>query len=260
MAADKNAGIGQAADNLSDTFEGINRMTDGYRRLTEQTPGALNSVDNLFADNSETMVQLLGSLTTTSQLLYLRVPALNALFPNYRGSVLDAIGSVMHDNGLWTTGDIYPRYACEYGNPRRPPSSAGLSGTPLHTYCRDDDPGVLIRGAKNAPRPASNDTAGAATRRRFGQNHRPDAEGQIHRSHAIWGPGAAHRATQMSPPLCSEETNMTLMPDEMTDDEKPEDEAEDAQDLDESVDATVDPEEKPEERKRKRSRIQRPRS
>ena len=28
------------------------------------------------------MVQLLGSLATTSQLLYLRVPALNALFPD----------------------------------------------------------------------------------------------------------------------------------------------------------------------------------
>ena len=44
--------------------------------------GALDSVDNLFTDNSDTMIQLLGSLTTTSQLLYLRVPALSALFPD----------------------------------------------------------------------------------------------------------------------------------------------------------------------------------
>ncbi len=179
MAADKNAGIGQAADNLSDTFEGINRMTDGYRRLTEQTPGALNSVDNLFADNSETMVQLLGSLTTTSQLLYLRVPALNALFPNYRTSVLDAIGSVMHDNGLWTTGDIYPRYACEYGNPRRPPSSADYPEPFMYTYCRDDHPGVLVRGAKNAPRPAGDDTAGAPPGADLGRTTDPTPKGRF---------------------------------------------------------------------------------
>ena len=87
------------------------------------------------------MVQLLGSLTTTSQLLYLRVPALNALFPNYRTSALDAIGSVMHDNGLWATGDIYPRYACDYGTPRRPPSSADYPEPFMYTYCRDDHPG-----------------------------------------------------------------------------------------------------------------------
>ena len=122
-------------------------MRDGYRRLTDEAPGTLHAIDDLFTDNSDTMVQLLGSLTTTSQLLYLRVPALNALFPNYRTSALDAIGSVMHDNGLWATGDIYPRYACEYGTsaqatvsgglpravpvrllPRRPPRCAGPRG------------------------------------------------------------------------------------------------------------------------------------
>ena len=140
MVADKNAGIAVAADNLSQTFDGINKMRDGYRRLTDQTPGALASVDNLFTDNSDTMVQLLGSLATTSQLLYLRVPALNALFPDYRTSVLDALGSVMHDNGLWATGDIYPRYACDYGTPRRPPSSADYPEPFMYTYCRDDDP------------------------------------------------------------------------------------------------------------------------
>ena len=34
---------------------------------------------------------MLGSLVTTSQLLYVRVPALKALFPDYRGSMLDAM-------------------------------------------------------------------------------------------------------------------------------------------------------------------------
>ena len=179
MAADKNAGISVASANLSESLEGINTMREGYRRLTEQTPGALTAIDHLFTDNSETMVQLLGSLASTSQLLYLRVPALNALFPNYRTSVLDAIGGVMHDNGLWATGDIYPRYACDYGTPHRPPSSAEYSEPYLYTYCRDDDPGVLVRGAKNAPRPAGDDTAGPPPGADLGKTTDPTPQGRF---------------------------------------------------------------------------------
>jgi virulence factor Mce-like protein len=179
MVADKNAGITVAADNLSQTFGGITAMRDGYRRLTEQARGSLNAVDDLFVDNSETMVQLLGSLTTTSQLLYLRVPALNALFPDYRTSALDAIGSVMHDHGLWATGDIYPRYSCDYGTPRRPPSSADYPEPYLYTYCRDDHPGVLVRGAKNAPRPAGDDTAGPPPGADLGRTTDPTPRGRF---------------------------------------------------------------------------------
>jgi virulence factor Mce-like protein len=178
LAADKNAGVEVAAENLEQTFQGVNRMREGFRRLTDRTPGTLTSVDNLFADNSETMIQLLGSLTTTSQLLYLRVPALHALFPDYRTSVLDAIGSVMHDNGLWATGDIYPRYTCDYGTPRRPPSSADFPEPFMYTYCRDDHPGVLVRGAKNAPRPAGDDTAGPPPGADLGRQTDPTPKGR----------------------------------------------------------------------------------
>lgn len=178
LAADKNAGVEVASANLDETFQGVNRMREGFRRLTERTPGTLTSVDNLFADNSETMVQLLGSLTTTSQLLYLRVPALHALFPDYRTSVLDAIGSVMHDNGLWATGDIYPRYTCEYGTPRRAPSSADYPEPYMYTYCRDDHPGVLVRGAKNAPRPAGDDGAGPPAGADLGRQTDPTPKGR----------------------------------------------------------------------------------
>ncbi|CAJ1508604.1 MlaD family protein [[Mycobacterium] burgundiense] len=157
MVADKNAGIDVAADNLDQTLAGISSMREGFRRLTDQAPDALGSVDNLLADNSDTMVQLLGNLTTTSRLLYLRVPALHALFPTHRTSVLDALGSVMHDNGLWATADIYTRYACDYGTPRRSPAAADFAEPFMYTYCRDDHPGVLVRGAKNAPRPAEVD-------------------------------------------------------------------------------------------------------
>ncbi|GAB3216955.1 MlaD family protein [Mycolicibacterium hippocampi] len=178
LAADKNEGIGVASENLDQTFNGVNRMRDGFRRLTNQAPEALTAIDNLFVDNSDTMVQLLGNLTTTSQLLYLRVPALNALFPDYRTSVLDAIGSIMHDNGLWATGDIYPRYTCDYGTPRLPPSSADYPEPFMYTYCRDDHPGVLVRGAKNAPRPAGDDGAGPPPGADLGRTTDPTPQGR----------------------------------------------------------------------------------
>lgn len=178
LAADKNEGIGVASVNLDATFDGVNKMREGFRRLTERTPGTLTSVDNLFVDNSETMVQLLGSAASTSQLLYLRVPALHALFPDYRTSVLDAIGSIMHDNGLWATGDIYPRYSCDYGTPRLPPSSADYPEPSMYTYCRDDHPGVLVRGAKNAPRPAGDDTAGPPPGADLGRTMDPTPKGR----------------------------------------------------------------------------------
>ncbi|CAA0110691.1 Uncharacterised protein [Mycolicibacterium vanbaalenii] len=178
LAADKNEGIGVASENLDQTFNGVNRMRDGFRRLTNEAPEALTAIDNLFLDNSDTMVQLLGNLTTTSQLLYLRVPALNALFPDYRTSVLDAIGSIMHDNGLWATGDIYPRYTCDYGTPRLPPSSADYPEPFMYTYCRDDHPGVLVRGAKNAPRPAGDDGAGPPPGADLGRTTDPTPRGR----------------------------------------------------------------------------------
>ncbi|MCT7658438.1 MlaD family protein [Mycobacterium deserti] len=179
LAADKNAGIDVAADNLSESFAGINTMREGYRRLTNEAPDTLSDIDALFVDNSDTMVQLLGNLTTTSRLLYLRVPALNALFPTHRTSVLDAIGSTMHDHGLWATGDIYPQYACDYGTPRRPPSSADYPEPFMYTYCRDDHPGVMIRGARNAPRPADDDTAGPPPGADLGRMTDPTPKGRF---------------------------------------------------------------------------------
>lgn len=160
LAADKGPGIKAAAADLNQSFTRVNRMLGGYRTLLATAPNTLSGVDNLFADNSGTMVQLLGNLATSTQLLYLRVPALHALFPDYRTSLLDAIGSTFHDGGLWVTADIYPRYACDYGTPRHPPSAADYPEPFMYTYCRDEDPAVLIRGAKNAPRPAGDDTAG----------------------------------------------------------------------------------------------------
>ncbi len=177
-AVDVNGGIAATSRNLRSTLAGINAMDGGYRRLIEQSPRVLAATDKLFADNSDTMVQLLSNLAVNARLSYVRVPALNALFPNYRGSALEAFISTMHEHGLWVTADLYPRYACDYGTPRHPPSSADYPEPFLYTYCRDDDPAVLVRGAKNAPRPAGDDTAGAPPGADMGAKSDPTPPGR----------------------------------------------------------------------------------
>ena len=179
MAADKSDGIAVASDNLELDLrrhhQDAGRLPQAHRRGA----GHPDCESTTCSPTTPTpWCNCSGSLTTTSQLLYLRVPALNALFPNYRTSVLDAIGSVMHDNGLWATGDIYPRYACDYGTPRRPPSSADYPEPFMYTYCRDDHPGVLVRGAKNAPRPAGDDTAGPPPGADLGRTTDPTPRGR----------------------------------------------------------------------------------
>ncbi|WP_145011390.1 MlaD family protein [Mycobacterium marseillense] len=177
--SDKNAGLAVAARNVGDLMTGVNKMDRGYRKFVDQTPHAMSSVDNLFDDNSDTMVGLLANLVTTARIIYVRVPALNAVFPNYRGSTLEALMTTMHEHGLWATADIYPRYTCDYGTPRRPSSSADYPEPFLYTYCRDDDPQVLIRGAKNAPRPGGDDTAGPPAGADLGQTADPTPKGRF---------------------------------------------------------------------------------
>jgi virulence factor Mce-like protein len=179
LVSDKQEGMKVATANFNKIFGGVNRMTGGFRQLTEQAPKTFAAINGLYDDNSDAMVQLLGDLTTTSELMYMRVPALNALFPTYRGSLFDALNSTIHDNGFWLTGDIYPRYSCDYGTPRRPPASADFEEPFLYTYCRDDDPAVLIRGAKNAPRPAGDDTYGPPQGADLGKRTDPTPEGKF---------------------------------------------------------------------------------
>ncbi|MGF2951030.1 MlaD family protein [Mycobacterium sp. THU-M116] len=178
LAADKNAGLAATTAGLDRTLAGVARMQGGYRRVIQRAPHALAAVDSLFADNSDTMVQLLASAASSAQLLYLRVPALNALFPDYRGSVLDALASTIHDHGIWATADWYPRYACDYGTPAFAPSNADYPEPFMYTYCRDDDPAVEIRGAKNAPRPAGDDTAGPPPGADLGRRTDPTPKGR----------------------------------------------------------------------------------
>ncbi|MFC8043349.1 MlaD family protein [Nocardia sp. NPDC057353] len=142
------------AANLAATLSGVSSMTGGYQQLLAQTPTMLSTLDAILAENSPTMVALLGNLMTVSQVAYTRVPALEEFFfPQQRaGSALDAVASAFHDGGVWALASIYPRYACDYATPRRPGSVPDYAPPYLHADCAD--PALIPRGAGNAPRPA----------------------------------------------------------------------------------------------------------
>lgn len=160
ILVDTNDGLGQTANNLNQILTGVHRMDGGYRTLVDHGAAPLTALDEVIADNSDTMVQLLGNLTTVAQLSYVRVPALKALFPTYRGSVIDALASTYHDGGAWSIATGYPHYGCDYNLPRKSPAIPDFHEPFIHTYCPNPDPSVLIRGARNAPRPSGDDTAG----------------------------------------------------------------------------------------------------
>lgn len=163
LLTDLGPGLNATSRDLKSILDGVNRMQGGYRTLVDTGQEPLKKLDNVIADNSDTMVQLLGNLTTVAQLSYLRVPALKALFPgtDQRGSTVDAISSIIHDDhGVWVMADLYPRYSCDYALPRHSPSQADFVEPYRYTYCTNPDPAVLPRGARNAPRPPGDDTAG----------------------------------------------------------------------------------------------------
>ncbi|MEV0354946.1 MlaD family protein [Nocardia sp. NPDC050697] len=146
--------LASTAADLAATARGVSAMTGGYEQLVTQTPPMLATVDAMLAQNSPTMVQLLGNLVTVSQVAYTRIPALEEFFfPRQRaGSALDAVASAFHDGGVWALASIYPRYTCDYNTPRRPGSVPDYAPPYLNADC--PDPTLIPRGAANAPRPA----------------------------------------------------------------------------------------------------------
>lgn len=158
--SDSAPGLQQTSEDLRQLLGGVQKMDGGFRALVDRGGAPLTAADSIIADNSNTMVQLLGNLTTIAQLSYVRMPALQALFPTHRGSTLEALASIIHDGAIWELADPYPRYACDYPLPRRSPAIPDFHEPYLYTFCANPDPSVLIRGARNAPRPPGDDTAG----------------------------------------------------------------------------------------------------
>jgi virulence factor Mce-like protein len=157
-------GLQVTARNLSTTMGGVANMTGGFDTLVGQTPGLLSALDAIIADNSPTMVQLLGNLVTVSQMSYTHIPAFEEFFfPQQRtGSALDAVNSAFHGGVVWALVSVYPRRACDYDTPRLPATEPNFPEPYVNAHCTDPDPTLLPRGARNAPRPPGDDTAYAA--------------------------------------------------------------------------------------------------
>ncbi|WP_405137770.1 MlaD family protein [Nocardia sp. NBC_01388] len=157
---DVGPGLAATANDLDRTLAGVESMTGGFRTLVDAGPNALQTMDQIIADNSPTMVQLLGNLATVARMSYLHVPAIQDLFfPQQRaGSTADAASTAVRDGTLWALVSIYPRKQCDYDLPRPPAILPNFPEPYLYTYC--NDPTLMPRGARNAPRPSGDDTAG----------------------------------------------------------------------------------------------------
>ncbi|WP_084525301.1 MlaD family protein [Nocardia vaccinii] len=158
---DLGPGLRATAGELDRTLAGVEARTGGFKRLVDITPSTLTAMDQIIADNSPTMVQLLGNLVTVTQMAYLHAPAMRELFfPKQRqGSAADAVRSVFHDGGVWALASIYPRKECDYNLPNPPITEPSFPEPFLYADCDDQDPALLPRGARNAPRPPGDDTA-----------------------------------------------------------------------------------------------------
>ncbi|MGE2834835.1 MlaD family protein [Mycobacterium sp. SMC-4] len=159
---DVGPGLEATSTDLSSILAGAKKMDGGYRTLVDTGPDTFGALDTLIADNSPTMVALLGNLTTVSQQSYIRVPALQELFfPQYRaGSALDAVASTFRDGGVWGAVNLYPRHSCDFNLPKSPPTVGDFPEPYLYTYCTNPDPKYLVRGARSVPRPPGVDAAG----------------------------------------------------------------------------------------------------
>ena len=152
---DGSAGLTTFSRDAAEFMRGVEAKTGGFVDLLGAAPGTLAALDAVLSDNSAEVVGLLTNLSTVAQLTNSRVPALREFFfPTMRGgSTLDALVTVMHDGGLWGLVNLYPRATCQYELPRRAPAVADYPEPYLYTFCPDDDPSILVRGARNAPRP-----------------------------------------------------------------------------------------------------------
>jgi hypothetical protein len=118
------------------------------------------------------MAALLGDLSTVSEVVALRLPGLGSLLPDMADGA-EALTGVVQNGALVALVDIYPRLACDYGVPRRPPTEGGSPPPALDNYCRQSGPTLQQRGSTNAPRPAGDDTAGPPRGVTGGEGARP---------------------------------------------------------------------------------------
>jgi phospholipid/cholesterol/gamma-HCH transport system substrate-binding protein len=128
------------------------------RTLLDNAPGTLELVDDLLKKNGPTMAALLVDLATVSEVVSLRLPAIGTFLPALTD--LGALTVAARGGAVQVVTDLYPKPACDYHTPRRPPTIGGSPPPLLYVYCTESGPMLQQRGSYNAPRPPGDDTAG----------------------------------------------------------------------------------------------------
>ena len=164
---------------------------------SEQTPHSLSAVDSIFADNSDTMVQLLGSVATMCAAALPAGAGAQRAFPRLPRVAVGRAGQHHSRPRHLGDGRLYPRYVCDYGTPAYPLLRRRLPRA-FHVY-------LLPRRRPRGLDPRSQERA-AAWRRRHrrpatgsgpGTQNRSDTEGPLHNSHPLRRPGSADRTAAL---------------------------------------------------------------
>ena len=113
-----------AAANLDAVFGGVSRMTGGFRTLTEQAPKTFAATDTLFADNSDTMVQLLGDPHYVHAADVRAGSGAQRAVPDRSGLVVRLAEQHHPRRRILGQRRHLPALCLRLRNPRHPPSSA----------------------------------------------------------------------------------------------------------------------------------------
>lgn len=124
------------------------------RSLLDTAPATTERINQLLVSNEPAVTALLGNLVTTSQIVSIRVPAMEygiATVPN----ALARLGSIVHGD----TADFYlvatQGPICFTSTERRPPTATDPRQPGLDWHCPGDQPNLDQRGAANAPTPTA---------------------------------------------------------------------------------------------------------
>ncbi|WP_370946115.1 MCE family protein [Amycolatopsis sp. cg5] len=141
--------LGTAGVRLGDQ---LRKSDPEIRTLLDHSPAAFDLVDGLIKENKPTMAALLGDLSTVSEVVSMRLPAISAFLPELANGG-NALAAIVRGGAIQTLVDAYPRAGCDYHTPRRPPTIGGSPPPPLDVHCTDTRVTVQQRGSQNAPRP-----------------------------------------------------------------------------------------------------------
>lgn len=128
-------------------------------QLLTDAPETLGILDKVVTENGPSLAALLGDLSTVSQVLVDRRPAISEYLPRLVDAG-NAVSGWVRDGAVVVIADVFPREVCDYGSPRHQPSNVDVPPPLLYEYCSRTNPELQQRGSGNAPRPPGDNTNG----------------------------------------------------------------------------------------------------